>query len=154
MHEIWRVKLGADALGRDRVRLIPEAQTEVERMAQYNLIDVHLDTFPAADMISTLESLYMNVPVITLGPQHRDATQAQLCSASILNAARLTDQCVAANLTDYIEKAMDICNTFQHISVRKALLRSPISDIKSFMKTYENLLIDLYITGPVHHIQE
>ena len=130
----------------DRISLIPEAEAEADRMAQYKSIDVHLDTFPASDLLTTLESLYMNVPVITLAPQHRDASQAQLATASVLNDVGLADRCVAVNLSDYIAKAVDICNSFQNVSVRKAFIKSRVHDTKRFMTTYENLLIDIYVT--------
>lgn len=139
----WKEKFGV-AL-QQRITLLQEADTEEQRMAMYSMIDVHLDTFPSSDFISTLESLYMNVPVITVSPRQKDATNVQRSSGSVLHACGLADACVAENLSDYVRKAIDIVQLFQHISVRKAFLRSPVCNVDSFMKEYESMLIDIFV---------
>ncbi len=137
VRESWKKKFGMEFL--DRVLLLEDVHTEeAKRMSLYNTIDVHLDTFPASDVYCTLESLYMNVPVITLS-----STQA---TQSILTSAGLEEHCIAQNPSDYIRKAMDMTNMFQQISVSKSLLQSSVYDSQKFMRIFENMLIDVYVT--------
>jgi predicted O-linked N-acetylglucosamine transferase (SPINDLY family) len=133
----WSAKFGEL---RDRLLLLKEMNPDEDRLDTYRMIDVHLDTFPSCDAVKTLESLYMNVPVITCV----GTGAVQRTSGSILSSLGLAEDLVASNIIEYVAKATSMVNKLPHISVRKSFLAGKVTDIKGFMKNFENLLFDVY----------
>lgn len=139
--EKWKDKFGED---RDRVVLLKGAPTPEEHMQMYKLLDVHLDTWPYSGTTITTESLYMNVPVITLSPRARGSFavgHVQRVSGSILTSMGLENDCVAVDEEDYVRKAQDIVKKLNGMSVRKRFLHGEIADGKGFMNAFEELLL-------------
>lgn len=85
------------------------AMTTDERLAQFQHIDVLLDTFPFSQRTATCESLWMGVPVVTL----RGDRPWQNIGTSIVAAAGFPDLS-AVDEASYVEQALSVvCNTFQ-----------------------------------------
>ena len=103
----------------------------------YNMIDISLDTFPFNGATTTMESLWMGVPVITLeGKRH-----VSRVGTSILRNLNL-DNLIAKNEEEYVElsielsKNIDLLNYYQS-NLRNNLEKSNLCDGKSFAKKIE-----------------
>jgi predicted O-linked N-acetylglucosamine transferase (SPINDLY family) len=115
-------------------------------MESFSLLDIHLDTFPYSGTTITTECLYMNVPVITMSLYARSVGHVTRVSGSILCSLGLEEDCVAKNVTEYVEKAVRMVDRLPHLpSVRKRFLAGEISDKKDFMMHYENALSDVWM---------
>lgn len=116
---------------------------QVSHLESYGDIDIALDPFPWSGCVTTCESLWMGVPVLTLPGVafcHRH-------SASFLSAAGLSDW-VCTDVDDYIQKAkMFAQDSFGLEELRKNLRadisKSPLCDSQVFAKDFENLLVKM-----------
>ncbi|MCU0227923.1 MAG: tetratricopeptide repeat protein [Bryobacterales bacterium] len=80
----------------DRVTLLPGDQGYEDHLRQYARLDIALDTFPYNGTTTTMEALWMGVPVISLSGQ----THASRVGRSILNALGCPEW-VAASAEDF-----------------------------------------------------
>jgi predicted O-linked N-acetylglucosamine transferase (SPINDLY family) len=98
---------------------------------------VALDTFPYNGTVTTLESLWMNVPVITLvGESH-----AQRVGYSILKNLDL-EELIAFTPDEYIEKSVALARSPEKITglkkvMRKRLMASSICNPEVFTREFE-----------------
>ena len=154
---IFRGKMYGDDAVRNRIHNaladvgIAKERTEMrgslvrdEFLASYNEIDLSLDPFPFGGGVSTAESLWMGVPVITL----RSDRWAGRVSESILNAMG-RPQWVAKNIHGYIELAVDLANQKNTLRMETDTLRtefekSPLCDGWSFTKEIELALRNMW----------
>ena len=117
-----------------------------EHLAAYNLIDIALDPFPYSGTMTTLETLWMGVPVITL-----DGTRwPSRVGTSILSTIGLPDM-IAKTPSDYIEIAVTLARNKDELSslrrnMRIMLKSSPLCDTNRFTRTLENLFQDAWKT--------
>jgi predicted O-linked N-acetylglucosamine transferase (SPINDLY family) len=131
-------------VNKNRVVLLKGTTSAEKHMELYKILDIHLDTFPYAGTTITTESLFMNVPVITLAPERRNAHHVQRVSGSILTSMGLADECVARTKSEYIQKAVNMVRLLPHLpSVRKRFLSTDISQKDKFMKRFEKMLVNL-----------
>jgi predicted O-linked N-acetylglucosamine transferase (SPINDLY family) len=80
-------RLRAAGVDAQRVIVAPPVAGHVEHMMAYGMVDIALDTFPYNGTTTTMEALWMGVPVVTLaGDRH-----ASRVGASILTALELDD---------------------------------------------------------------
>lgn len=106
---------------------------------EYNEIDIALDTFPYTGGVTSCESLYMGVPVITLcGKRH-----GSRFGYSILKNISL-ENCIAYSPDEYIEKAILLANNREKLTNLRQILRlkmekSPLMDGKKYMQCIENI---------------
>ncbi|MBQ9605159.1 MAG: hypothetical protein IJR45_07070, partial [Firmicutes bacterium] len=108
-------------------------------LAQYNEIDIALDTFPYNGGATTCEALFMNVPVISL----RGNSHGSNFGASILNAADL-NELVAQDFGDYIKKAVDLARQKNlladyHKNLRGKILASRLMDGRKYLRGLEKI---------------
>jgi predicted O-linked N-acetylglucosamine transferase (SPINDLY family) len=112
-----------------------------EHLAFYGEIDILLDPFPYSGGLTTLEALWMGVPVVTMpGP-----TFASRHSTSHLSVAGLADLCVAEDALGYVEKAAVLASDVALLaslrgSLREGMARSPINDGPGFTRGFEAVL--------------
>ncbi len=109
-----------------------------EHLAQYNRIDIALDTFPYNGTTTTFESILMGVAVISLKGNHHAARVGY----SIMSNIGL-GSLVAQNCDDYVAKALFLSRHTTHLaslrkSLRSALLNSPLCDSIAFTVKLEN----------------
>jgi predicted O-linked N-acetylglucosamine transferase (SPINDLY family) len=62
----FRQEFAARGIDEDRIVLRPGASTPRELMASYSEVDIALDPFPYSGGLTTLEGLFMGVPVVTM----------------------------------------------------------------------------------------
>lgn len=90
-----------------------------EALATYGRIDLALDPFPYSGGLTTCESLWQGVPVLTLP----GATFAGRHSMSYLRAVGL-DEMVASDPSDYVRRAVDVVSSPSPLAELRAAMRA------------------------------
>ena len=114
-------------------------------LARYHEIDLALDTFPYGGMTTTLDALWMGVPVISLVGSH-NLGRAGL---SILSNVGLAEFAVPS-VDAYVETAMRLSNDKPGLTTLRASLRarmqaSPLLDAEGFTRKVEVGLRDMWV---------
>lgn len=109
-------------------------------LTAFNQVDIALDPFPFPGGATTVEGLWMGVPVITLQGQRYIAHQGE----TILHAAGL-DAWIARDIDDYVAKAVGFSKNIDGLArlragLRKQVLSSPIYDTRRFAINFEQAL--------------
>lgn len=104
----------------------------IELMNRYNSVDLALDTLPYSGGLTTLEALWMGVPVVTT----RGATFAGRHSTSILRSTGL-QELVTDDLDAYIQLVANLVANPQKLAqirdkVNSQFRKSPLVDCKKF----------------------
>lgn len=112
----------------------------MQQLAQYRDIDIALDPFPYSGGLTTLEALWMGVPVVT----YPGDTFAGRHSLSHLSTMGLTET-IARDLDDYVAMAADLAADLPALAQLRAGLRervasSPLCDGEQFARHFERLM--------------
>ncbi len=115
-----------------------------ELLERYGDVDVALDPFPYSGGLTTLESLWMGVPVVTLGGERF----ASRHSMSHLAAAGLSEL-VARDRAEYLAKAVSLAGDLDRLeklrlSMRGRLAASPLCDSPRFTRNLEQAYRDMW----------
>lgn len=130
---------------RSRVELVGLIPSQKDHLAIYRDIDIALDTYPYHGTTTTLDSLLMGVPVISLsGYNHASRVGASLLSQTGLQ------EFIAHSEDEYVAKAVALAgNPAQlgalHASLRQRLLASPLCDGPGFMRKFEFALRGMWL---------
>lgn len=134
-------------------RGIPPARVELlspmpfaDYLATTHRVDIALDPFPHAGATTTLDTLCMGVPVLSLA----GATPAGRLGTSILTTADLPDW-LARTPDDYLAKAVQFAADLPRLanlraSLREKLARSPLLDAPRFTRHFEHTLRQAWLT--------
>ncbi|HEY7299490.1 MAG TPA: tetratricopeptide repeat protein [Xanthobacteraceae bacterium] len=114
--------LGANGVSAERVTLLPW-HNPTEQFEMYQNIDLALDPFPHSGAMTTLEALWMGVPVVTCAGR----TIPSRLSAASLTALDLTDF-IAGDLDTYVELAVAKARDLDSLTRLRAGLRQRIAD--------------------------
>lgn len=111
-----------------------------EHMPIYNEIDISLDTFPLTGGTTTVEALWMGVPVVSL----RGPALYERLSASILSNAGLAEM-IADDLGGYRAIALRLAADGQgraalRSGLRERIRRSPLGDTAAFARDFYALV--------------
>jgi predicted O-linked N-acetylglucosamine transferase (SPINDLY family) len=126
-------------------RLILEGQDDRTTYLQsYNRVDIALDPFPYPGGTTTVEGLWMGVPVLTLTASSFLSRQG----AGILMNTGLADW-VANSADDYVARAITHASNLQTLSLlrlnlRQQLATSPMMDGKKFAANFGNALLEMW----------
>jgi predicted O-linked N-acetylglucosamine transferase (SPINDLY family) len=129
-------RLGRDGIGCERVDFAAK-QPRIDYLRTYHQIDIALDTLPYNGHTTSLDSLWMGVPVVTLVGR-TVVGRAGLSQLSNLNltelAARTDDQFVrvAADLAADMPRLAELRRT-----LRGRMRASPLMDAASFARDVE-----------------
>ncbi len=121
------------AHGIDAARLILEpAEARDRYLAAYHRVDIALDPFPFSGATTTVEALWMGVPVLTLAGERLVARQG----VGLLQNAGLSEW-IAADTDDYVARAVQHAADLGRLAtlrrgLRQQLLRSPVCDAPRF----------------------
>ena len=131
-------------LFRDRLVFCGFTSSPEEHFAKYGEIDIALDPFPYNGVTTTVEALWMGVPVVTVEGDCFLSRQG----AGLLSAVGL-DECVASDTGDLIEKARTLAGDLPQLdvlrkSLRERLLASPLMDAKRFARAFEREVREMY----------
>lgn len=128
--------LKAEGIEGDRVEFV-ERRPRSHYLALYHRIDLGLDTIPYNGHTTTLDSLWMGVPVLTLvgeTPAGR-AGWSQLCNLGLKHLAATSER-------DYIKIAQQVAADLPGLAVlrrelRDRMRRSPLMDAARFARNIE-----------------
>ena len=112
----------------------------------YNKIDISLDTFPYPGVTTSMESIWMGVPVLTL----KGNNFVSRCGESI-NLNLKMSNFIAKNKSEYISKALSLSEDINGLvdirkSLRKRALSSPLFDIENFGQNFGELLSSVWLS--------
>jgi protein O-GlcNAc transferase len=107
----------ADGIARERLTFLPAA-TRLDHFTAYGGIDLALDTFPHGGGMTTLDALWMGVPVVT----SPGSTISSRLAAASLTAAGLTDF-IAPDLESYVDLAAAKASNLPVLAKLRAGLR-------------------------------
>ena len=127
-------------ISHERVELLTSTHSIEEHLSEYNKIDIALDTTPYNGTTTTLEALWMGVPVLSM----QGETQASRVSASILHRLQLS-HLATGSAHEFAEQAANLSRDTEQLSALKAGLRkrmqqSVLLDHKKFGRDFGNLL--------------
>lgn len=106
-----------DGIARERITFLPAA-SRLDHFSAYRGIDLALDTFPHGGGMTTLDALWMGVPVVT----SPGCTISSRLAAASLTAADLTDF-VAPDLDGYVGLAVAKASNLLTLAKLRAGLR-------------------------------
>jgi predicted O-linked N-acetylglucosamine transferase (SPINDLY family) len=127
------------SVGIDAARISVMGRLSIDEYFRcFNAVDLALDTTPYSGGTTTLDALWMGVPVLTV-PGCRPVSRS---TAGILSAAGLNGW-IAATPEDYVERAVAFASsgeaaTQSRIAVRNALQASPLMDEGGFALAMED----------------
>lgn len=123
-----------------RLELRRGAGSHAAVLAEYGEIDIALDPFPFSGCLTTLEALWMGVPVVTL-PKTRPASRQSL---DFLTALGRTEW-VAKDREEYVRIAATLasnpdCLQMLRRTQRRRMAQSPLCDSVRFASNFEAAL--------------
>jgi predicted O-linked N-acetylglucosamine transferase (SPINDLY family) len=135
----WRQLFEAEGLRADRVEFLGHSSLG-QYFNEYNKIDVTLDPFPHNGGLTTCDSLWMGVPVVTCPGE----TFAGRQGLSHLSTVGLTET-IASDQEEYVDIAVRLAGDLPRLAEIRARLRSqmaasPLCDGKRFAENLMQLL--------------
>ena len=132
------------SINKERLILEGESKTRKELLNIYNKIDIGLDPFPFQGNTTTIEAIWMGVPVITL----KGNRYIFHFGESINSNLNMSDW-IAKDNNNYISKAIKFSSNYEKLSnIRKNLrnkaLKSPIFDSIRFADNFDKLLWEIW----------
>lgn len=144
MERRYREAFAAGGVG-DRV-LFSGMVPHRELLERYGDVDVALDPFPYSGGLTTLESLWMGVPVITLGGERFASRHSlsHLCAAGL-------PELIAEDRAGYVAKAVSLAGDLSRLGNMRGLLRerlaaSPLCDAPRFTRNLEHAYRTMWLT--------
>jgi protein O-GlcNAc transferase len=130
-------------IARDRVSYLGKSQ-HVDLLRQYGDVDIALDPFPYNGGLTTLESLWMGVPVVTCPGD----TFAGRHSFSHLSTAGLKTT-IADDLEEYVALAASLAGDLPGLArlregLRDRMRSSPLCDGRRFARNFERIMRDVW----------
>ncbi|HMD55024.1 MAG TPA: hypothetical protein VKJ65_10795, partial [Phycisphaerae bacterium] len=138
-----RELFGQKGISADRIEFIGR-QPWPNYINTYNRIDISLDPLPYNGGITTCDSLFMGVPVVSLSGQ----TAVGRAGKSILSNIGLPEL-VAQKPEEYVEIAVELANDLPRLAKLRRTLRqrmesSPLMDAKRFARNVEAAYRDMW----------
>ncbi|HEY0834275.1 MAG TPA: hypothetical protein VGE72_10250, partial [Azospirillum sp.] len=133
-------------LGGDAARVDLSGRAEhADLPGWYNRVDVALDPFPYSGGLTTLEALWMGVPVVTLGGGDRFCSRH---SAGHLTVAGL-ERCIAPDADAYVDRAAGLAGDLPGLAALRSGLRarmaaSPLCDGERFARNLETVYREMW----------
>jgi len=130
-------------------RLILEGPESREAYFEaYQRVDIVLDTFPYPGGTTSVDSLWMGVPVLTL---KGNRFLSHLGESIAINAGN--SDWIAADVSDYVNKAVQFASDLDRLAqlrstLRDRVLRSPLFDTPRFAKNFGEALWGMWNQRP------
>jgi predicted O-linked N-acetylglucosamine transferase (SPINDLY family) len=129
--------LGQNGIEPTRIEFVGRMSSE-KYLSQYNRIDIVLDTFPYNGHTTSLDALWVGVPVVTLVGK----TVVGRAGLSQLTNLKLTEL-IATSEEQYVKIAADLASDLPRLGELRANLRqrmreSPLTDAPKFARNIES----------------
>ena len=126
------------SVGLPMERVILEPRKRSNQFVLYNRIDMALDPFPCAGGTTSMDTLWMGVPFVTLDGEH----YVSRMGVSILTYAGLPEL-IAKNLEEYIRLAVDLAQDHERLRtmrhhLREKVMASPLMIQEPFVSDMED----------------
>jgi predicted O-linked N-acetylglucosamine transferase (SPINDLY family) len=137
------IQFAHHGINHERITLSPHTPSY---MADYDKVDIALDTFPRTGGATTADAIWMGVPVITLVGQRYIERQG----ASMLKAIGL-EKLITSTFEDYINKAVELAKDYEqrielHTSLRERMANSPLCDGRDLTQALEDAYRKMWYT--------
>ncbi len=109
-------------VARERVELLGRTSKE-EHMASYGKVDIALDTFPYHGTTTTCDTLWMGIPVVSLGGQ----SHVSRVGVSLLTKVGMSDL-IARSRQEYIDCAVKLARSPQRLRHLRENLRKMVEE--------------------------
>ena len=142
---VRRISKFYEDFGVNPKRIIFEGQTTRESyLKAYNKVDIALDPFVFPGGTTSVEGLWMGVPVITRKGSFFIGHNGETIAHNSGQAGW-----IAEDEADYIEKAICFSNDLQALAklragLRAQVLSSPLFDAKSFARNFEQAMFEIW----------
>ena len=128
----------------DSIIILPFKRKFDDHLNVYEEIDIALDTFPYTGVTTSLEAIWMNVPVVTM----KGYNFTSRCGESINKNLKL-EELIAENKQDYIKKSVYLAENKNYLNdIRKNIfenaLKTPLYDKKKFSDSFFSSLKKIY----------
>lgn len=142
-------RFAAHGIPAERLLLAGTVPNAAEHLAGYNNIDIALDTFPYPGVTTSIEALYMGVPVLTL---RGNGILSRAGESISINAG--LPEWLAENETDYVDKAVALAGNIEalaqlRLQLRARLVNSLLLDSVRFTRDFDEALWGMWQTGKV-----
>ena len=133
-------KFEKNKVKKEQLILEGESKNRKELLITYNKIDIALDPFPFQGNTTSIEAIWMGVPVITL-----KGNRYLFHFGESINSNLKMINWVANTKDDYILKAKNFSSDLKNLEKTRLILReifyqSPLFDAKSFCEDFNNML--------------
>ena len=133
-------KFEKNKVKKEQLILEGESKNRKELLITYNKIDIALDPFPFQGNTTSIEAIWMGVPVITL-----KGNRYLFHFGESINSNLKMINWVANTKDDYILKAKNFSSDLKNLEktrliLRKIFYQSPLFDAKSFCEDVNNML--------------
>ncbi|MBN8762966.1 MAG: tetratricopeptide repeat protein [Thiobacillus sp.] len=137
VREQLMARFARHGIGADRFVIEGQFPTHEAHFQAYNQVDIALDPFPYPGITTTMEALWMGVPVLALRGDRFISHQGE----TILHNAGLPEW-IAADTDDYVAKAVAFARDTKTLAelrsgLRERLLVSPLCDAPRFARNLE-----------------
>jgi len=132
-------------ISEDRIIFEQYGVFENDYIKMFEKFDILLDTFPYSGTTTTCNTLYNSIPVVTY--YNKDYHSHNVSSSILKNCGH--EELITYSIDEYIQRVIDLCNNYEKINWYKNNIGTDF--LKSmnpefFMKDYEGILENLYIT--------
>ncbi len=137
----------------ERIRFVGRTSQAPEYFRRYNEFDIGLDPFPYSGGITSIDSLWMGVPMVTL----RGKTAVGRGGVSVLSNAGLEDW-IAGDPEQYVRIALQKSQELEQLSelrnsLRQSLRNSPLMDTRAFARDMEKAYREMWRSSiPNDHV--
>jgi predicted O-linked N-acetylglucosamine transferase (SPINDLY family) len=135
--ERLRARFSAQGIAAERIEILPGTASLEAHLKTYHRVDIALDTFPVNGTTTTLEGLWMGVPILTLQGQRHSAR----VSASLLSQVGL-QACIATDEDAFVAAAKALAADGERLiawrtQLRRKIQTSPLGDASQFVPRLE-----------------
>lgn len=146
--EEWYGKFEVRGIARDRVTFLGYQTGMDGHLKAYEGHDISLDSFPYSGTTTTVDSLFMGVPVITLRSPASASIHAQNVSASILTVVGFQDL-IADSPDAFVTAAVGLASDTLKLrqmrgKIREQLLSSPLCDRDRYCQNVEKMFSSMW----------
>jgi predicted O-linked N-acetylglucosamine transferase (SPINDLY family) len=138
---------------KDRLRFLPQAPSEAIHRANLKIADVVLDTYPYNGATTTLETLWMEIPLVTLVGKQFSARNSYTMLKNVG-----VEEGIAWSAEEYIEWGIRFGkdeNLRREVTwkLRQAKNHAPLWNSKAFAKDMANAYLQMWKTYQESHLQ-